>query len=247
MTKHWWVAVGVSCFSFACSPMQAPEAETAGLELKVPKRAAEKKHAQKRTPTRAEKTEQEQKADTEVVTHVAPRRAGDYFVHRFSGSFRQGPLTLIERVVAEEDDKLIVDYTLEDGATDKTLRVTLDRDSERPLRVVELTESGEQEVPVSAYEAMLGQTVFSPDVNEELLEETERTCLVGPKELDCEVKQYRVFVGDQEAKLTVTESADMPGRDLSGEVTAVDGSVIYRAELLETGNTPRIDDSIATK
>ena len=228
--------------------MQAPEAETAGLELTVPKRAAETKHAAKPSEKRAEKkSKQTQKADTEVAPRVAPRRAGDYFVHRFSGSFRQGPLTLIERVVAEEDDKLIVDYTLEDGATDKTLRVTLDRNSERALRVVELTESGELEVPVSAYEAMLGQTVFSPDVNEELLEETQRTCLVGPKELDCEVKQYRVFVGDEEAKLTVTESADMPGRDLSGEVTAVDGSVIYRAELLEAGNTPRIDDSIATK
>lgn len=219
--------------------MQAPKAETASLELTPPKRAHEPKHAEKRKETR--------KADPELDTPVRSRHAGDYFVHRFSGSFRQGPLTLIERVIAEEDDKLIVDYTLEDGATDKTLRVTLDRVSEQPLRVVELTESGELEVPVSAYEAMLGQTVFSPDVNEELLEETQRTCLVGPKELDCEVKQYRVFVGDQEAKLTVTESADLPGRDLGGEVTAVDGSVIYRAELLEAGNTPAIDDSLATQ
>jgi hypothetical protein len=243
MTKHWWVAVGVSCFSFACSPMQAPEAETASLGLTPPKRAAEKKRVEKRTA----KHKQALQADKDVDTRVAPRHAGDYFVHRFSGSFRQGPLTLIERVIAEQDDKLIVDYTLEDGATDKTLRVTLDRISERPLRVVELTESGELEVPIAAYEAMLGQTVFSPDVNDELLDETERTCLVGPKELDCEVKQYRVFVGDQEAKLTVTESADLPGRDLGGEVTAVDGSVIYRAELLEAGNTPPIDDSVATK
>lgn len=206
------------------------------IEEPVKKPGAKRKKALKQEPT------------PDGAARVSPRRAGDYFVHRFSGSFRQGPLTLIERVVAEREGTLIVDYTLEDGATDKTLRVTLDSETEAPVRVVELTEDTEVEMPLAAYEAMLAQTVFSPDVNEELLEETERTCLVGPKELDCEIKQYRVLVGDQQATLTVTESAEMPGRDLGGEVTAVDGSVIYRAELVEAGNTPAVDDgSVATK
>lgn len=246
MTKHRWVAAFVaSCVSYAsyaCSPVHAPRAETARSDLTVSidepssKSTSKRKRAAKPAP------------EADVVKRVSPRRVGDYFVHRFSGSFRQGPLTLIERVIEERDGKLLVDYTLEDGATDKTLRVKLDSESEAPLSVVELTEAGEVEVPISAYEAMLAQTVFSPDVNEELLEETARTCLVGPKELDCEVKQYRVFVGDQEAKLTVTESAALPGRDLGGEVTGVDGSVIYRAELVEAGNTPAVDDaSVATK
>lgn len=243
MTKHWWVAALVSSsgLSYACSPAHAPQAETARSELTVSIDEPETKPGAKR-----KKVEKDEPV-ADAARRVAPRRAGDYFVHRFSGSFRQGPLTLIERVVEERDGKLIVDYTLEDGATDKTLRVTLDSKTEAPLSVVELTEDGEVEVPVSAYEAMLAQTVFSPDVNEELLEETERTCLVGPKELDCEIKQYRVFVGDQEAKLTVTESAEMPGRDLGGEVTGVDGSVIYRAELVEAGNTPAVDDSSVAK
>lgn len=243
MTKHWWVmALVSSSVSYACSPAHAPHAETARSELTVSieepvkKPGAKRKKALKQEPT------------PDGAARVSPRRAGDYFVHRFSGSFRQGPLTLIERVVAEREGTLIVDYTLEDGATDKTLRVTLDSETEAPVRVVELTEDTEVEMPLAAYEAMLAQTVFSPDVNEELLEETERTCLVGPKELDCEIKQYRVLVGDQQATLTVTESAEMPGRDLGGEVTAVDGSVIYRAELVEAGNTPAVDDgSVATK
>ncbi|HEU5073893.1 MAG TPA: hypothetical protein VFU02_06965, partial [Polyangiaceae bacterium] len=137
MTKHWWVAVlASSCLSYACSPAYAPEAETArsDLTISIDEPAAEPR-------TKRKKVQKEAPA-AEASQRVAPRRVGDYFVHRFSGSFRQGPLTLIERVVAERDGTLIVDYTLEDGATDKTLRVTLDRKTDAPLSVVELTEAG---------------------------------------------------------------------------------------------------------
>jgi len=34
----------------------------------------------------------------------------------------------------------------------------------------------------------------------------------------------------------VTQSAAVPGIDLAGEITAADGSVIYRSELVERGN-----------
>ena len=238
MTKSFCVAVGVSVLSMACSAFGPPKAETARSEL-IEAQAAQPKHSKKKARLKA-------KTRTGRA-RLAPRKVGDYFVHRFSGSFRSGPLTLIERVVTAEDNKLIIDYTLEDGISDKTLRVELERDSERPRRVVELTDAGELEVPIAAYEAMLAQTVFAPDVNDALLVEKKQTCLVGPKELDCEVKQYRVYVGDEEARLTVTESKSLPGRDVSGEITAVDGSVIYRAELVEAGNTPRASDSVASK
>jgi hypothetical protein len=224
--------------SLGCSALVPPKAETARSEL-IEEQEAQSKPSKKKVQAKA-------KARVGRA-RLAPRKVGDYFVHRFSGSFRSGPLTLIERVVAADDKTLTVDYTLEDGVSDKTLRVELERDSERPRRVVELIDSGELEVPISAYEAMLAQTVFAPDVNDALLAEKKQTCLVGPKELDCEIKQYRVYVGDEEARLTVTESKSLPGRDVSGEVTAVDGSVIYRAELLEAGNTPRASDSMASK
>lgn len=236
MTKHWRVALLASGLTLACSPRQVPEVQTARDDLVASSTA----HKQK--------TKQRKKgAKRSGIKRVASRHVGDYFVHQFSGSFRQGPLTLIERVTAESDDTLTIDYTLEDGATEKTLRVTLDKESERPLGVVELTDEGETDAPIEAYEAMLEKTVFSPDINEELVDESSGTCLVGPKELDCETKQYRVYVGDQEAKLTVTQSKALPGRDLGGEITAVDGSVIYRAELVETGHTPPVDKSVAAK
>ncbi len=238
MTKPWCVALGVSVLSLGCSALAPPKVETARSEL-VEGQAAEPKRSKQKASSKAKARPGR--------ARLAPRKVGDYFVHRFSGSFRSGPLTLIERVVDSDRKTVTIDYTLEDGVSDKTLRVELDRESERPRRVVEITDEGETEVPISAYEAMLAQTVFAPDVNDELLVEKKQTCLVGPKELDCEVKQYRVYVGDEEARLTVTESKSLPGRDVSGEVTAVDGSVIYRAELVEAGNTPRASDSVASK
>lgn len=238
MTKHWRVALLASGLTLACSPRQVPEVQTARDDLV----ASSTSHKAK-----AKAKQRKKSAGRQGVKQVAPRRAGDYFVHQFSGSFRQGPLTLIERVTSETDDTLTVDYTLEDGATERTLRVTLDKESEQPLGVVEITDDGEIDAPIAAYEAMLEKTVFSPDINEELIDETKRTCLVGPKELDCEVKQYRVYVGEQEANLTVTQSKELPGRDLGGEITGVDGSVIYRAELVEAGHTPPVDKSVAAK
>jgi hypothetical protein len=59
------------------------------------------------------------------------------------------------------------------------------------------------------------------------------TCTVGPSELDCEMKNYRVLVGDAPANLSVTQSEQLGGRDVAGEITGEDGTVIYRSELLE--------------
>ncbi len=239
MMRRWWSVVGASVLSFACSALHSTKAETADVDLGGSSGELKLAH-QKKGHKKAHKKRS-------ALARLAPRQVGDYYVHRFSGSFREGPLTLVERVVAEKDDVVVVDYTLEDGATEKTLRVKLDRETERPLSVSEVGDDGETPVPVAAYEAMLEQTVFAPDVNDALLDEHRQTCLVGPKELDCEVKEYRVFVGDDEAKLTVTASDDLPGRDIAGEITGVDGSVIYRAELVEAGNTPSLDKSVASK
>jgi hypothetical protein len=60
--------------------------------------------------------------------------------------------------------------------------------------------------------------------------------MLGPTELDCETKNYKVWLGEREASLGVTQSAAVPGMDISGEITAADGSVIYRSELIERGN-----------
>ncbi len=160
------------------------------------------------------------------------RRVGDYVAHRFSGAFRSEPLTLVEEVVAREDGLVAVDYTLERGDKSRTVRVRFKQGTDEVARV-HLME-GDVELPgtVADYEALLAETTFAPDYNDKKLASESQTCLVGPKELDCEMTKYRVFVGDDEATLAVARSAELD-RDLSGEVTAVDGTILYRAELVE--------------
>jgi hypothetical protein len=229
--------LGFPMLSLACGALQSAP-ETASVDLGMQSQELEVKTSKRKA--------KQAKNSAEAAT-VDPRRVGDYYVHQFSGSFRQGPLTLTERIVGRNEDTLVIDYTLQDGETDKTLRVEFDAKSETPLKVSEVSDSGLAEVPLATYEAMLEQTIFVPDVNEELLAKSKGTCLVGPKELACETKRYRVLVGDDEATLSITHSRKMPGRDIAGEVTAVDGSVIYRAELLDAGHTPHANDSVAQK
>jgi hypothetical protein len=108
---------------------------------------------------------------------------------------------------------------------------------------------GDKTIPASVadFDELIARTTVVPDTNEGYLDRTLGTCLVGPSELDCETKSYRVMVGNREANLDITRSGKYPGRDIGGEITTADGEVIYRAELLETGSGPVPDSSVASR
>lgn len=167
-----------------------------------------------------------------IVTPETPRRVGDRFVHRFHGSYRKQPITLIEEVVAREGDVFVVDYELSEGERTEQLRVRLSVRSERLVSVSRRDGAREIAVPRGEYESFLARTLFVPDENTGRLTESSQTCLVGTRELDCEISKYRVYVGEREADLVVSRSAEV-GRDISGEIVAVDGTILYRAELIE--------------
>lgn len=170
------------------------------------------------------------------------RHPGDFYVHEISGTFRQHAAILTERVVAEEDGVWIIDYRLEDGEGAKAFRVRMDENGQI-TRVGRLLDGGaEQPATLADYEAMMASASLAPDENEGLTATTQGTCLVGPAELDCETKNYRVLVGGEEASMGITESRSLPGRDLAGEITGADGKVIYRSVLIEHGNEARHDN-----
>lgn len=168
----------------------------------------------------------------ELKVRETPRRVGDVFVHRFSGTYRGSALMLREEVLDLHDNVLTIDYVLEDGAESTHLRVQMAARSERILAVFRVR--GDEEVPaeLADYERMIEKTLFVPDQNHGLVASKSETCLVGKTELDCDITEYEVSLNDQEAKLSVVRSDDM-GRDVSGEVRAVDGTILYHAELLE--------------
>jgi hypothetical protein len=173
------------------------------------------------------------------------RSVGDYVVHMISGTFRKQPAMLTERVVGREDGAFIVELKLEDTQGAKTLRAWIDENGQ-VAKVTRVTDKGEVPGKLADYEALLASVSVVPDENEGLTASTSGTCLLGPSELECETKSYRVRLGEKEASLGITQSASIPGNDLAGEITLADGTVIFRSEMLERGNeATAADDSFA--
>ena len=109
-------------------------------------------------------------------------------------------------------------------------------------RVSALVEGEEKPGTLADYDAFMAEASIVPDENDGLAASTKATCMVGPSELDCETKSYRVMLGDEEANLGITGSHAIPGVDLAGEITAADGTVIYRSVLVERGNVANARD-----
>lgn len=189
-------------------------------------------------PKSASVSTQQASATTKAAVQKAPegapqRRVGDFFVHRFSGSFSSEPLTLTEEVKAREDDAWVVDFSLTQDAKVERLRVRFDVATGEPSSVAHLDGSNESPAKLEDYEALMARTVFTADVNDGLVSSNAQTCLVGEDALDCESKTYKVWIGEAPATLAVTHSATFADRDVSGEITTEDGKLIYRAELVE--------------
>jgi len=178
---------------------------------------------------------------------VDTRKVGDFQVHRFSGSYQKSPLTLTEEVVANENGLWVIDYTFEEQSGTTKLRVRFDPHTDSVARVSKLDGSHELSVPVATYEKLIERTSFAADSNDGMVGSKHGTCLVGPSELDCETKSYRVSVGDKVAILNVSQSGSVPGGDVAGDIVASDGAVIYRSELIEMGNASSPKRGVASR
>jgi hypothetical protein len=178
---------------------------------------------------------------------MADRKVGDFWVHRISGSFSDQAMLLTERVVAKSEIDVTVEYTLEEAATATKLLVWHSIETDDVLEVKRVVDGKEEPGTLADYEGLMAKTALVPDSNEGFVEAKKGTCLVGPSELDCETKSYRVMIGEKSATLDVTQSEKFPGRDISGEISAEDGEVLYRAELLESGHEGGSESSFAAR
>lgn len=186
--------------------------------------------------THRARTVKPQKADEAETASARPVRAvGDYFVERFSGSFRRAPLTLTEEVTAAEGDLLVIDYTLEETGNPKIqhLRTRFNPSTGRVEQVSVMAGERELPAPLSAYDRMIEKTSFAADNNDGMIGSQKQTCLVGGREMDCETKDYKVSVGNAQATLSVTTSGEVTDRDVAGQIVTGDGNVVYRAELVD--------------
>jgi hypothetical protein len=219
------IATSVLVFlASACGSAAAPSPQTAATPAKAATKPAAK-------PAPAAKPD-----ETAGAPAWSRRRPGDFVVHRFSGSFRKIPLTLTEEVVGYDDDlNLIIEYTLEEGKSKTRLRVRTDLITEEVVRVAKL--EGDKEIPmgIDAYDALIAETLFTPDTNEGQVAEATETCVIGAQEHSCQTREFKVTVGERDAKLIVSRAEDVPDRDVSGEIRDSAGNVIYRAEIVDMG------------
>lgn len=184
----------------------------------------------------------EERAESPLVEPVEPsdaRHVGDFVVHRFSGSFRAAPLTLTQKVRAREGSVLVIDMTFDEGSSKQTLRVRMEDSPEKRGEVVSVAIlDGATEKPASAevYESLMAKTTLAADQNEELLGSEKVTVEIGGSPIECQQTSYRVKIGKRRATLQTLQSDRFTWGDLSGAITAENGDVVYRAELVEAGN-----------
>ncbi|MES1174606.1 MAG: hypothetical protein ABUL62_09760 [Myxococcales bacterium] len=195
----------------------------------------------KNAPPAPAKSQESERAPAES------RKVGDFSVHRFSGSYQKAPLTLTEEVVGQEFGLWIIDYTFEEQAGTTKLRVRFNPRTEAVFSVAKLDGAKEISVPISVYDQMIERTSFAADENDGVVARGHTTCLVGPAELDCETKTYKVRVGDKLGTLTVAHSDQVPSGDVTGDLLADDGTVIYRSELVEMGNSASPKHGVASR
>jgi hypothetical protein len=164
-------------------------------------------------------------------------RTGDYVVYRFSGSFRKGsgsPLVLTQRVLGREGNVLTLELVLEDGAKKETLHIRKDKGDE-VLEVTRVDAAVTRSATVDAYEAMMAKTILAADRNDGQLGIETTDVRVGGKSLRCKKTSYRVRVGTHDATMSTVESDAFPWGDVAGDITTLDGKVLYRVEVVDAG------------
>jgi hypothetical protein len=177
-------------------------------------------------------------------TGPRPRMLGDFHVYEYAGTFTKKPVTLTEQVVAREGDNLVVDFVLQEGEQMTALRTRM-TDEGQVVAVSRIKDDGEEPATIAEYDAMVKRTQIVPDSNDALVGTEHTSCMVGDEQVDCDVTTYTVSMDGKEAKLTVSKSDKVPGRDVGGTIVGADGTVIYSARLVERGNQPQVVDSFA--
>ncbi len=187
-------------------------------------------------------------AASQTASPVHWQRPGDFVVYRFSGSYRDAPLTLTRRLLSRDGEATVVDVTLDDGTEQKHLRLRVRQTPEghAELSSVARLENGvQQPFGIAAYEALMAEAMLTADDNEGLIAETATEVKVGSKAVACTKSSYRVRVGELQATMITFESEQFPWGDLGGQIVAADGTLLYDAHVVASGSANEPAETIA--
>ena len=88
---------------------------------------------------------------------------------------------------------------------------------------------------------MMAKTVVAADQNEEQLGTERTSVLVGNQTLPCTKTRYRVRVGKRIATMSTVESAGFAWGDVAGDITTLEGQVLYSVEIIDAGHERAAD------
>ena len=251
MVRTLLLAASITILAPGCAShaRSAASPKTAHVARATPKRAVASKKTVPTAPadvaaSAAEEAEAALPPEREDTPRPMARKLGDFHVYQYAGSFTKQPLTLTEQVVAREGDTLVVDFVLEEGSTMSALRVRM-KPSGEAVSAARIGADGEVSAPLAEYDALVRKTQLVPDSNDEVVGSEHTACLVGEEQVDCDVTTYKVSFGGKHAKLTITRSSGVPGRDIGGDIVSDEGKVLYSARLVERGNEPPVVEAFA--
>lgn len=161
-------------------------------------------------------------------------------VYRFSGSYREAPVTLTQRVVAREHGYLVVDVTIAERGAQERLRLRIGDSGARKGELVSVAKlEGDVQVPfgVNAYGQLMNDIVLSADENTGLVDASTAVVDVGGNALYCDVTKYRVRVGAHDALMTTLSSEQFDWGHVGGEISTQEGKLLYKAEIVELGTS----------
>jgi hypothetical protein len=171
---------------------------------------------------------------------VDPAHAvGDYIVRRFSLRSRKAPTLLTERVIAVKEGSYVLEVTRESGADARSVRVELGTEPANRgeiLSVVALRGGKEIVMGRAAYEALMRDTIFVADENEGAIESAKAKLDVHGKALEGTETFFRVKVRGKAGTMRTFELQNSPWGEVASEIKTADGSVLYRAEVVDVGH-----------
>jgi hypothetical protein len=174
---------------------------------------------------------------------------GDFVAYRVSGSYREVPVTITQKVVERSEGRLIVDLTIAEDGEQLRLRLRLD---DRPYRQGQLLSvarlAGEVQLPfgVAAYDRLMSELVLSPDDLEAPIGSTGVLVDVGGVPIPAVRTSYHVRVGAHAAVMSTLASRSLGWGRLGGEIVSADGKLLYKAEIVDLGRAQAATDALVS-
>src|SRR5262249_6653415 len=151
--------------------------------------------------------------------------------YRFSGSFRDAPLTITERVLDRQGSILTVDVIAGSDDGKRELRVRLNDApgaKNEVVSVARLERGVEKAASSDAYDKLMAEAMLAADQNEAFLGTEDVVIELNGKPVPCHKARYRVRIGKKAATMVTFTSDGFAWGDVGGEITQK-GKLLFRA------------------